>query len=61
MDHGVKMKPIYENEKEMLELLGGKEHLIRASKGIKKGDEIVVLSGDLVGHEGMIKWVNVHK
>lgn len=58
---GDEIFPIYENEKKLLELLGGKEHIISASKGVKKGDEIVVLSGDLVGHEAMIKWVNIHK
>ena len=58
---GTGIFPIYDGEEKLFELMGGKEHLIKASTGIRKGDKIVVLEGSLVGHEALIKWVNSHK
>lgn len=58
---GDEVFPIYQEEENLLKLLGGDEHLISTSKGIQKGDKIIVSSGSLAGLEGKIAWVNRHR
>lgn len=58
---GDEIFPVYEEEERILKLIGGKKHLIEASQGVRQGNRIVVIKGNLVGQEAMIKWVNSHK
>ena len=58
---GDEIFPIYEDEENLLKLLGEKEHLIRASSYFKDGEKIIVTEGSLVGLEAYITWVNPHK
>lgn len=49
------------DEEALLKVIGGTKHLITASAAIKTEDGIKIINGGLMGHEGMIKWVNTHK
>ena len=53
--------PIYPEEQEMLQKLGGKEHVIRYSEGYMLGDKLVVTEGPMKGMEGIVKWVDRHQ
>ena len=57
---GEEIFPIYKEEEEILKFLVGDDHLISTSKGIIKNNQIIITSGDLVGQEGLIVWVNRH-
>ena len=53
--------PIYPEEQELLEKLGGEEHLIRYSEGYLLNERLVVTEGPLQGMEGLVKWVDRHQ
>ena len=53
--------PIYKEEEEVLQLLIGDDHIISTSKGIIRNRQLIITSGDLVGQEGLIVWVNRHR
>ncbi len=58
---GEEVFPIYPDEEQLLKIIGGTEHLITASVGVKTDEGVKVTQGGLLGHEDMIKWVNTHK
>ncbi|MBO5621536.1 MAG: antiterminator LoaP [Butyrivibrio sp.] len=58
---GEEIFPIYKEEEDILKFLVGDNHLIGTSKGIIKNNRIIITSGNLAGHEGMIVWVNRHR
>lgn len=53
--------PVYPEEQEMLQKLGGEEHVIRYSEGYMLGDRLVVTEGPMKGMEGFVKWVDRHQ
>lgn len=53
--------PIYPEEQEMLQKLGGEEHIIRYSEGYMLGEKLVVTDGPMKGMEGIVKWVDRHQ
>lgn len=53
--------PIYPEEQEMLERLGGKEHIIRYSEGYTLNDKLIVTDGPMKGMEGRVKWTDRHQ
>ena len=48
--------PIYPEEEKLLRLLGGDDHVIGSSVVYKEGDSVTVVSGALVGLEGLVRW-----
>lgn len=53
--------PIYPEEQEMLQKLGGEEHVIRYSEGYILGEKLVVTEGPMKGMEGLVKWIDRHQ
>lgn len=53
--------PIYPEEQELLEKLGGAEHVIRYSEGYMAGEKLVVTEGPMKGMEGRVKWTDRHQ
>lgn len=53
--------PIYPEEQEMLQKLGGEEHIIRYSEGYMSGEKLVVTDGPMKGMEGIVKWTDRHQ
>lgn len=53
--------PIYPEEQEMLQRLGGEEHVIRYSEGYMLGEKLIVTEGPMKGMEGYVKWVDRHQ
>lgn len=53
--------PLYESEVNFLKSFGKNEHVVEMSTGIIEGDNIVIMEGPLVGHEGSIKHIDRHK
>lgn len=58
---GDEFVPLTEEEKAFLLQFGGEEHVVEISKGILEGSTVKVISGPLVGKEGLIKKINYHK
>ena len=56
-----KIVPIYPEEQELLQRLGGSEHVIRYSEGILVGERLVVTEGPMKGMEGRVKWTDRHQ
>jgi len=56
-----RIAPIYPDEQELLERLGGAEHVIRYSEGYTVNDKLVVTDGPMKGMEGRVKWVDRHQ
>lgn len=56
-----KIVPIYPEEQELLEKLGGKEHVIRYSEGYMFNEKLVVTDGPMKGMEGRVKWMDRHQ
>ena len=50
--------PIYPKEEQLLRLLGGEDHIIGRSVIYKEGDKVTVVSGTLVGLEGLVRWTD---
>ena len=48
--------PIFPEEEKLLRLLGGDDHVIGSSVVYKEGDRVTVISGALVGLEGLVRW-----
>ncbi len=55
---GETIVPIYPEEEKFLKRIGGKDHVIRPSKGHYEGEKIRVTEGPLKGQESVIKWVD---
>lgn len=53
--------PIYPEEQELLQRLGGEEHVIRYSEGYMAGEKLVVTEGPMKGMEGLVKWTDRHQ
>lgn len=53
--------PIYREEQEMLQKLGGEEHVIRYSEGYMLGEKLIVTEGPMKGMEGYVKWTDRHQ
>lgn len=53
--------PIHPEEQEMLQKLGGEEHIIRYSQGYLLGGKLVVTEGPMKGLEGFVKWTDRHQ
>lgn len=53
--------PIRPEEEDYLVRLGGKEHVIRHSEGIRIGDMVEITSGSFQGWKGEIRKLNRHK
>ena len=52
---------LYPQERMFLERFTNKKHVIEESIGFIEGDQIIVTSGPLAGHESMIKKIDRHK
>ena len=55
---GTEIVPIYPEEEEFLKSIGGKDHVIKPSRGHYEGERVMVTEGPLKGHESVIKWVD---
>lgn len=53
--------PIYPEEQELLERLGGAEHVIRYSEGYTVNEKLIVTEGPMKGMEGRVKWTDRHQ
>lgn len=53
--------PITSQEEEFLKSLVNKENTVETSEGYIVGDELMILSGPLVGKQGLIKRIDRHK
>ena len=58
---GREVVPLAEDEVDFLLEFGKEEQIVAMSEGIIEDDRVVVTSGPLKGHEGMIKKVDRHK
>lgn len=58
---GREIVPLAEDEVDLLMEFGKEEQIVAMSEGIIEDDRVVVTSGPLKGHEGMIKKVDRHK
>ncbi len=58
---GREVVPLAEDEVDFLLEFGKEEQIVAMSEGIIEDDRIVVTSGPLKGHEGMIRKVDRHK
>lgn len=56
-----KIVPIYPEEQELLQKLGGAGHVIRYSEGYMAGEKLVVTDGPMKGMEGLVKWTDRHQ
>lgn len=53
--------PLSNEEIDFLQQFGGKKQIVEISKGILEGSQVRILSGPLVGKEGLIKKIDYHK
>lgn len=53
--------PLNDEEEDFLMRFGGKKHLVEMSEGIIEHSQVRILSGPLMGMEGMIKKIDRHK
>ena len=53
--------PIKEEEKVILQKMGGSSHLAEMSKGIIEGDKVIITSGPLSALKGDITYIDRHK
>ena len=53
--------PLTTAEVTFMEGLGGKEQIVGMSEGFIENDKVVITSGPLVGHEGLIRKIDRHK
>ena len=58
---GEKWTPMTKEDVEIVELLSGKERVVKFSEGYIAGDKVVVVKGPLKGMEGTIRKVDRHK
>lgn len=58
---GQEIVPLYQEEEEFLQKLGGEKQVVEYSIGIMENDQILVTSGPLQGMEGCIKRIDRHK
>lgn len=56
-----KFIPLIEDEISLINVFGGKEHLVQMSEGVIEGDEIKILKGPLKDHGGIIRKIDRHK
>ena len=55
-----KMVPIRDEEEAYLKSIGGEEHIVRYSEGIRIGDRVEITSGSFAGYTGEIRKVDRH-
>ncbi|MCC8138150.1 MAG: antiterminator LoaP [Clostridiales bacterium] len=55
------MIPLSNEEVEFLLRFGGEEQVVEISKGVFEGSKVKIISGPLVGKEGLIKKIDYHK
>lgn len=58
---GEKWTPMTEEDIKIVELLSGKERLVKLSEGYVVGTDIIVVKGPLQGMEGTIRRIDRHK
>ena len=58
---GEKWTPMTKEDIEIVELLSGRERLVKFSEGYIKGDRVTVTGGSLKGLEGKISRIDRHK
>lgn len=58
---GEKWTPMTREDIEIVEVLAGRERVVRFSEGYIVGTQVIVLSGPLQGMEGSIKRIDRHK
>lgn len=58
---GEKWTPMTDEDIEIMELLSGKEHLMKFSEGCIQGDRVIVTRGPLKGLEGNISRIDRHR
>ncbi len=58
---GDEVIPLREEETEFLLSFGGKDQVVEMSEGIIEGSQVKVLSGPLMGKEGLIRKIDRHK
>lgn len=58
---GEDIYPIYKEEAQFLATFGGPLHIVDISKGFIEGDQIHIMGGPLIGHEGSIVKIDRHK
>ena len=58
---GEKWTPMTKDDIEIVELLSGRERIVKFSEGYIAGDKVVVVKGPLQGMEGTIRKVDRHK
>lgn len=58
---GEKWTAMSKEDVEIVELLSGKDRLVRFSEGYIEGNQVVVISGSLKGMEGAIRKIDRHR
>lgn len=58
---GDEFVPLTEEERDFILQFGGEDHIVEISRGILTGSSVKVISGPLMGKEGLIKKINYHK
>lgn len=58
---GAEFIPIKEEEKTILQKMGGKSYLAEMSRGFMRGDKVIITSGPLENMEGEIVYIDRHK
>lgn len=58
---GERWTPMTKEDIEIVEMLSGKERLVKYSEGYIAGTKVIVTSGPLLGLEGMIRKIDRHK
>ena len=55
-----KMVPIRDEEEAYLKSIGGEEHIVRYSEGVRIGDRVEITSGSFAGYTGEIRKLDRH-
>jgi transcriptional antiterminator NusG len=58
---GNEIVPLSQEEVSLLLSLGGEDQVVEMSTGIIEGSTVIILSGPLMGREGLIKKIDRHK
>lgn len=58
---GEEIVPLSEEERDFLLGFGGEDQIVEMSEGIIEGSQVKVLSGPLMGREGLIRKIDRHK
>lgn len=58
---GKEVIPLSEEEKNFLLSFGGNDQIVKMSRGTIEGSQVKILSGPLIGKEGLVRKIDRHK